>query len=290
MIQAAGNNYPSNRLRQLQGLVTIDAWHEGVPKSGRVDLHAYIYFDEARLGGQRGDEVAFRLQLRKAELKFLQSEPKTFAIDPGAIWRGDRDPSGKITRSIERRRARSAEAGFGFEVSTAPTAKVGGKIEKQDSIAERTEIVTEAPVKTVKVSFRRTDKDQPVWHFQTTENSDRIDDISVLTGQPWDDKTQKLLSLSVDRGAEDKEMLSSIRLCLICRREDLYFYDIKMRLPDGNFSKLPKDSPKTVIVQEYLKRALLNEGLPSGDMESPFSIIHLGEVVSEARSVSTGDG
>jgi hypothetical protein len=272
-----------NRLRQLQGLVTIDAWHEGQPQSGRVDLHAYVYFDEARLGGQVGDEIAFRLQLKRAELKLLQSEPKSFSIDPATIWRGDEDASGKTTYTTETGGSRSADGRVKLTISPSPELELtgGGKISTQEVYKSETTI--DKSTKTILVSFSRNDRDQPTWILKPDRGSPRLDDISLLNGQPWDDKKQSLLNLDVNSKHESQEMLSALRLCLICRREDLHFYDIKARKLGQDFQLIPDASPKRIIVQEYLRDALISEGLHAGDMNSPFSIIYLGEAVSEQR-------
>lgn len=272
-----------NRLRQLQGLVTIDAWHEGQPQSGRVDLHAYVYFDEARLGGQVGDEIAFRLQLKRAELKLLQSEPKSFSIDPATIWRGDEDASGKTTYTTETGGSRSADGRVKLTISPSPELELtgGGKISTQE--VYKSETIIDKSTKTILVSFSRNDRDQPTWILKPDRGSPRLDDISLLNGQPWDDKKQSLLNLDVNSKHESQEMLSALRLCLICRREDLHFYDIKARKLGQDFQLIPDASPKRIIVQEYLRDALISEGLHAGDMNSPFSIIYLGEAVSEQR-------
>lgn len=272
-----------NRLRQLQGLVTIDAWHEGQPQSGRVDLHAYVYFDEARLGGQVGDEIAFRLQLKRAELKLLQSEPKSFSIDPATIWRGDEDASGKTTYTTETGGSRSADGRVKLTISPSPELELtgGGKISTQELY--KSETIIDKSTKTILVSFSRNDRDQPTWILKPDRGSPRLEDISLLNGQPWDDKKQSLLNLDVNSKHESQEMLSALRLCLICRREDLHFYDIKARKLGQDFQLIPDASPKRIIVQEYLRDALISEGLHAGDMNSPFSIIYLGEAVSEQR-------
>jgi hypothetical protein len=272
-----------NRLRQLQGLVTIDAWHEGQPQSGRVDLHAYVNFDEARLGGQVADEIAFRLQLKRAELKLLQSEPKSFTIDPANIWRGDEDTSGKTTYTIEDGKSRSSDANAKLTIGPSPELELTGGGKASSTESRKIETTIDRSTKTISVSFSRNDRDQPTWVLKPDRNAPRLDDILLLDGQPWDDKKQNLLALHVNAKHESQEMLSALRLCLICRREDLYFYDIQTRKLGEEFQPLLDASPKRIIVQEYLRDALISEGLHAGDMNSPFSIINLGEAVSEQR-------
>jgi hypothetical protein len=275
--------HPHNRLRQLQGLVTIDAWHEGQPQSGHVDLHAYVYFDEARLGGQVGDEIAFRLQLRRAELKLIQSEPKSFYIDPATVWRGDEDASGKTTYTTELNGSRSKEGRARVTISPNPELELtgGGKVSAEEK--HKFETTVERSTKTIIVSFSRNDRDQPTWVMKPDRHAARLDDILLLNGQPWDDKKQSLLVLQVNTKHESQEMLSALRLCVICRREDLHFYDIRARKKGQDFQLIPDSSPKRLIVQEYLRDALISEGLHAGDMNSPFSVIYLGEAVSEQR-------
>jgi hypothetical protein len=277
------SHHPHNRLRQLQGLVTIDAWHEGHPYAGHVDLHAYVHFDEARLGGQSGDEIAFRLQLKRAELKLLQSEPKSFAIDPANIWRGDQDTSGKVIHTVEVGGSRSSDATASVNIGSSPelALKGGGKTTTQFS--EKTETTSERSTKSICVSFRRNDKDQPAWILQPDVNAPKLNDVLLLRGQPWDDKQQRLLLMYVNAKHETQEMTAALRLCIICKREDLYFYDIMTRKSNEEFLPVPDVSTKRLVIQEYLRDALVAEGLPVGDMNSPFSAVYLGEAISEQR-------
>ena len=242
------SQHPHNRLRQLQGLVTIDAWHEGQPQSGRVDLHAYVHFDEARLGGQAGDEIAFRLQLRRAELKFTQSEPKSFVIDPANIWRGDEDTSGKSTYTIETGGSRSLDRNAKLTIGSSPELELAGGSKSSTQESYKSEMTIDKSTKTILVSFSRNDRDQPTWILKPDSNAPSLDDILLLNGQPWNDKQQILLAMQVNPKHESQEMLSALRLSIICRREDLYFYDMRSRKPGHDFEKIPDSSPKRLVI------------------------------------------
>lgn len=275
--------YSQNRLRQLQGLVTIDAWHEGVPTEGHVELYAYVNFDEARLGGKAGDEVAFRLLLKRAELRLLQSEPKSFSIDPAKIWRGDQDTSGTTSRSVEKKRARSSDGSASLTIKESPELSLKGGRNENTELVEKLEVTNNRTPAPMTVSFRRPDKSQPSWDVKPGPGAPSLNDMAYLLGQPWHDKDRRLMVMYVNTKHEQNEMLSSIRLCIICKREDLHFYDIMTKDRSGRFTKIEDTSPKLLVIQEYLRSALLAEGLPAPDMESPFSPIYLGEAISEPR-------
>ena len=274
---------PHNRLRQLKGLITIDAWHEKAEGRSRVDLFAYVNFDSARLGGEGGDEIAFRMSLRSAEIKLLQSEPKTYSIDPGLIWRGDCDQTRRLKRTIESgdSLSKTGEIGVRGGVKSAIT----GLFRRQSTRNrhEKLEYTSDEPPKAISVTFERTSRDQPVWVLRPAPHAPRIEKKHILFGQPWNERAEPLLSLAPDKIAEQRELLSSLRLCVICKREDIIFHDISVRSRGGQFVDVPMTEPKRLIVQEYLKSSLISEGLPVGDMNSPFSIITLGEVISEQR-------
>lgn len=282
---SAGNNH--NRLRQLKGLVSLDPWHEANPRTGRVDLYAYVNFDEARLGGEQQDEIAFRLHLRRAEIKLLQSDPKSYDIDPGRIWRGDQDRNGMMTRKVEREFGSEGKFSANGKVSESGIEASAG-IEKShhNRRRESEEYVLPHSDKTISVSFQRNDRGQPTWRLRPNEEAPLEEGFPVLNGQAWDDKLQRLLSLDVNKKLAEKEMLSSLRLCVICKREDIVFHDIQVRGADGIFYRIPDWSPKKVVVQEYLKASLISEGLHVADMDSPFSIVTLGEAISEPRRVA----
>ncbi|WP_324751183.1 hypothetical protein SH591_07495 [Sphingomonas sp. LY54] len=275
--------YTQNRLRQLKGLVTIDPWHEGKPLQGSVALHAYVHFDEARLGGEAGDEISFRLFLRRAEIKLLQTEPKSFEIDPREIWRGDDDITGKIVHSAEERSGsqtlKAASTGIG-----ARTLLSGAVSKAADSAQVRkTEISAEGPVKRIAISFQRTSPDQPTWILRPTTNAPHVEGYQILSGRAWDEGLQRLLTMRVNRRHAATEMLAAIKLLIQCRREDIIFSDIKVRHSDGSYNALSDSSTKRLVVQEYLKDQLIREGLHAGDMNAPFSVVVLGEATSEFR-------
>lgn len=278
------SSYSHNRLRQLKGLVTIDPWHEGNPILGDVTLHAYVSFDEGRLGGEAQDDIAFRMRLRKAEIKLLQSEPKSFEIDPAAIWRGDKDPSGKIVRKTQASTSSGRAKGLKIDAAgsgvKASANYAVNENEKNESVLE---VETLESLKRISVSFQRNYRDQPSWILTPLADSPKVDGVGVLDGQPWDDKLQSLISMKPDKKLARQELLSSLCLCLICRVEDIVFFDIAVRGKDGRFCELPKCSPKGLVVEEYLKKSLIREGLPDADFASPFAILTLGEAVSEAR-------
>lgn len=279
---STGDNH--NRLRQLKGLVSLDPWHENNPRTGRVDLYAYVSFDEARLGGEQQDEIAFRLHLRRAEIKLLQSEPKSYEIDPGRIWRGDQDRTGMMTRKVETEAGSDRKRAMNGGISEKGLeAAASAEFSRRDHRRESTEYVLPHSEKTIIVSFQRNDRGQPTWRLRPSSEAPCEDGFPVLNGQAWDDKTQLLLSMRADQKLAEQEMLSSIRMCLICKREDIVFHDLQVRGADGEFNEIPDWSPKKVVVQEYLKSSLIREGLHAADMDSPFSIITLGEAISEHR-------
>lgn len=271
-----------NRLRQLKGLVTIDAWHTRRQGSAVVDLHAYVFFREARLGGQAEDDIAFKMVLRQAEIRVSQTEPPSFDIDPAEVWRGDEDPTGRILW----RQSKGSETATGVEASAelSATPRMGGKGEMKRAARhdESVEIETNQPLTGINVSYSGVDRRHPVWTlrptgFRTSKNFSE----PVLEGQPWSAKQQRLLQLTSIQGRPDQ---SDVIIKIACRREDLHFYDIHVRDRAGELVPVLDEAPQRVAIEEFLKNCLIREGLPAGDLHSMFAIIILGDVVSEPRN------
>lgn len=272
-----------NRLRQLQGLVAIDAWHD-VPEPGSrvADLHVYAHFDEARLGGQVEDSVAFRMVLRRAELRVSQTEPASFRMDPAGIWRGGEDPKGKVKQTERQSSERSRKFEAKAELRPAAlSASASGKLENERSHGSSLEVETEQALSGISVSFQRNDRATPTWLLKATGFATHPEGVASLQGLPWSADQQKMLRLVKKEGWKGDD--SDVRVTVACRREDLHFYDIHVRGADGDFSPVRNDSPMRVVIEEYLRNALTSEGLPCGDMSSMFSHIILGVVLSEPR-------
>ncbi|MFD1786631.1 hypothetical protein ACFSC3_03500 [Sphingomonas floccifaciens] len=272
-----------NRLRQLQGLISIDAWHGESTVTGHVDLRAYVNFDEARLGGQSDDEVAFRLSLRKAELILRQSEPKSFKFDPAHLWRGDKSISveRKTLKNAGRKNIRSRSSDL--EASKSPKLSFSSERSSEDSISGSVESKAEESSKTINVSFSRNDPTRPGWILKPREDAPRVKDAEVLYGQPWDEDEISLAKLIMNKNHASAEMLSMLSIYVICRQEDLVFHDIKIKGQNGTWITMPEASPKRFVIQEYLRKSLMSEGLPGSDLHNPFAIVHLGEAISEFR-------
>jgi hypothetical protein len=274
-----------NRLRQLQGLVTIDSWYSSDEKRRSVaDLHVYVHFKEARLGGQQADEIAFRMALRQAEIRVSQSEPASFYFDPQEIWRGDEDPTGRVTQKI----AASARASFEGEGQLAASpVNVGASIKAKSAASQSNqgsvEVESKQTLKGISVSFSRHDANHPTWVLKPTGfNGTRVLDEPVLEGRPWPAKQQRLLQMTTRPSGLAKDP-SAIFIKIACRREDIRFYDIHIRDREGEFRKVANEAPLRSTIEEYLKNCLAREGLPAGDMKSIFSIVILGEAIAEPR-------
>lgn len=270
-----------NRLRQLQGLVSIDAWYTrpNAPEQ-TADLHVYAFFDEARLGGRTEDQIAFRMVLRHAEIRVGQTEPTSFQFDPAAIWRGDDDTTGTVkrTETEQTETAKVLEGRVG--VSTASlSAGGGGKAGKKQT--RSLELETDQPLKAMSVSFSRHDRAMPTWILKPTGFRTHPEGIASLHGLPWPSDQQRLLRLARRSGHVGDD--SDIRISVTCRREDLHFFDIHVRGGDGRFVPVEKQEPRRIAIEEYLRSALAAEGLPSPDMKSMFSTVTLGIVLAEPR-------
>lgn len=87
-----------NRKRALAEVVAVDAWHQGfAQKVERVDLHVDVVFKSGRVGGEPGDDVRFRLRLKRAEVVVIVPPTEPAKIDKASVSRDAPQISAKAT-------------------------------------------------------------------------------------------------------------------------------------------------------------------------------------------------
>src|SRR5205823_1663756 len=90
----------SNRRRAFAEIVSLDAWHEPFSEaSSKVDLHADVVFETARVGGEDDSPVRFRLSMRRAEVVIVIPEWEPVGVDKASVSR-DNPPPAKGKRDI----------------------------------------------------------------------------------------------------------------------------------------------------------------------------------------------
>lgn len=272
------NGNDQNRLRQLEGLITVDAWHSRLTENNRIaDLFMYVNFEEARLG----DRVIFRLNLRRAEISVIVAGDPPFSIDPEHIWRGDTGTSGCITYKNETERDTSISAKIlaAFNLQKID-ASVG--INANTTYSSKTSNSSEAAMKVspIRVDFDRHIENRPTWIMRPSGLPTAGDPSGeFLNGTPWAEGKRRLLRF-VDR-RDDTSIGDdpSVKVRISCKREDLHFHDFRVEDSVGKWQRID-DSSKIIVAEEYLKRKLVGTGLHAGNLRNPFSLVILGDLWS----------
>lgn len=262
-----------NNPRSFAETVSLACWRTAYDNdTHRADLHLDVVFSEGRIGGGMTAEecpVYFRLSLRRAEIRVQRDLLKEIQIVASSVMR---EPMaiGRLETVDERKRGANARAAgrlgdgkakFGLEAEAFGGFKVSNRFEMGRDVSQ------------MRVQHRNDDGD---WSLNVSPHRDR-----VLDGQPWEEKTpaMTLRDKKPDRvRGEPPEVTVEIR----CRREDLVIEDIEFRDKKWPaWATLP--AAKRVVVEQYLKRELIESGFYCGDLSDKFAILVLADAVPEVE-------
>lgn len=261
----------SNNPRAFAEVVSIDVWRtEYAGDQATADLHIDVGFFEGRFGGDQSKDspVRFRLSLKRAEVFVLRDNEKISKIPPSSVVKAPITQSKAKTVVSQEVEAKGA-IGVDLKRINSPVnvdAKVAGatavtkKIEKEEDISE------------MRFTHRTLDdKSGYVFMISSTDNS-------KLSGRPWDSDTPRMqlrdTKANRKRG-EPPEVTVQIR----CKREDLIIEDIEFK-DSSIFSFELLSRNKMIAVEQYIKKEILETGIPCGDLSEPFSEIILADAIS----------
>lgn len=194
-------------------LLSIDAWHlEFNDDRNKVDFHAVVVFDQARLGGE-GD-VSFTLKIKKARL--IVGLPPGFEAPSDSIFQIA--PKQGLYKRTDSKNSKSGFTFTGLVNKNKPSFDVNAQTGATHERAESIESVAESNLIEAKSGFVPGEK---VWWDFTS-----IDGMP-LDGPVWRSDETILMTVKDSRKDEERlpeiqnELMPPIEVRVVCRREDL---------------------------------------------------------------------
>jgi hypothetical protein len=266
-----------NRRRAFADVVTVDAWHQTFEGTKKVDLHADVVFGIARVGGESTSPVRFRLKVRRAEVVLVIPDSEPVGVDKPSVSRDSPDIRTRVKETIKKSSSSGAGAHFAADISTDKfdgTIGIAAKADTNVSTEQKIERSGDRPRMHVRQSL--TPDGHYRWIIESSEGSH-------LDGRPWDPTHSPRLKLVDRRKESGKSIPPSVRIEVLCRREDLIIEDITLK--DARLWNTTKArlgfSNRMAAAESYIRNCLLEEGLLVGDMADIFSLVTLASVMAE---------
>lgn len=274
-------NSPNNKYRSLGQIAVVNAWFDPVETNStpRYRFHMDVSFREERLGGEEGDPVRFRVALLQCEVAVVLPDGEAnLVIDPRSI--ASDQANTMVSRSRERVSSRSAEGSASTEIG--PTSLSGGLKATVSGNASVTDTVTTQGSTTLLLGRRsRTEKGDLSWIVTCAEES------GILNELVWNARTDPRFDLIDNRKKEIRErdarnqLHPTIRVEIICRREDLRIEDIALTDPNDRKSISPfgGDKKRRIAAEAFIKRELLQNGLRAGNIHEPYGRLVVSDMI-----------
>lgn len=270
-----------NRKRALAEIVAVDAWHQGfTQKVERVDLHVDVVFQSGRVGGEPGDDVRFRLRLKRAEVVVIVPPTEPAKIDKGSISRDAPQISAKATE--KREISTKVAAGVKSKAKLDQTGPGGGLNLTLDASAIRSKdaavIITQS-LQAMSVTQTETADGDYSWVVEPSVNK-------TLAGRPWDAGKAPRLKVVDQRQDRTKGIEPNIRIEVRCRREDLDITDITLKNQTAwaGFAKDPLGRNKVAAAEALIRTKLFQAGLVAGHLDDPFAQMTLCAAIAESSA------
>ena len=274
-------------------MAVVNAWFDppGVALAGASPdrpRHAFrmdVAFQAARLGGE-GEEVRFRVRLRECEVVVRRPDGETdIGISRQTIDAGGILATVERTDEAERSGRAHAEAAIGLG-STGATAKAGAGV----AVSHTSKATVTQSLPLLVATRSQTLDGHLSWRVQ------RTDGIAGLDGLLWDARNGPPRFTAVDtrtpeeRARHERTALPpTLRVEVRAKSEDLIID--RLELTDARpWSKLGPTRKAEVAARAFIKRSLIEERLPVGDIHEPFSDLVIGDMVVALTDRATGDG
>lgn len=232
--------------RVFPDLLSIDAWHlEFNEERNKVDFHAIIAFDQARLGG-KGD-VSFTLKLKHARLVVVL--PDGFEAPSDSILQIE--PKKGLYKETNSKNSKSGFKIAGAVKKFVPGIDLDSQVGATHERAESVETVSECNL--IKAQSGFVPGEKVWWDFTSI-------DKTPLEGPPWENQDSIIMSV-IDKREDDvrltdfqNDMTPSLEVRVVCRRED---FDISIY-----GSQVKNLNPKNIASAEaYICDVLSGKGL-----------------------------
>lgn len=270
-----------NRKRALAEVVAVDAWHQGfTQKVDRVDLHVDVAFMSGRVGGEPGDDVRFRLRLKRAEVVVIVPPTEPAKIDKASVSRDTPQIAAKATEKRLLKTQISAGAKGKAKVNQAgPGGGLDLTFDASSSRSKETAITITQALQAMSVTQTETADGAYSWIVEPAVNE-------TLAGKPWDASKAPRLKVIDKRPDRTKGIEPNIRIEVRCRREDLEITDIALKNQTvwAGFAKDPLGRNKVAAAEALIRTKLFQAGLMAGDLDDPFAQMTLCATIAESST------
>lgn len=269
----------SNRRRAFADVVSIDAWHGDFgDKVRKVDLHADVVFDTARVGGEEESQIRFRLSLKKAEVIVTVPDHEPVAVDKGSVSRDNPVVTGVSTRTYEQEKTGRGKASLrGSLRKGVPSANLDLSLEGEARVATKKRIDVSEKITLMEVVQSVTGEGNYRWLVSAAGGG-------KLRGKPWDPVKKPRLKLVDKRTNRSKSLPPSVRVEVKCLREDLLIEDIEIK--NGGIWGLTKGrlgfENRYAAAEAYIREALSKEGLEVKNISDDFGQLTLASTIAES--------
>jgi len=265
-----------NRRRAFSDVVTIDAWHDAFGDgTARVELHADVVFDEARVGGEQASPVRFRLRIRCAEVVVVVPEHEPVEVDKASVSRDTPSIDGTLLTSEVTKLAATGRA----SVVAAPGAVVGlvaGGLRASKDVTLCKDV--RAPLDLFSIIQSQTADGEYRWVLKPAEQA-------FLSGRPWDATERPRLTLIDRRKDKSAPLPPSVRVEVRCLREDLEIDDFQVK-DEGAWERMRRTvgfKNRLAAAESYIRDQLMKEGLEVENISDPFGRLTLASVVAHQQ-------
>ena len=127
-------NNQHNRVRKLDGLFSVDAWHAAFDAhNSTVDFFIDVTFETGRYGGEEESEILFTASLSKATLIVVLPDGGTYTVDPESVIRTQPE---KTQVSRNKKTTKTSSMSGIVKLSKSPNASVDASTNAQSTAEE----------------------------------------------------------------------------------------------------------------------------------------------------------
>lgn len=268
-----------NRIRKLDGLFSVDAWHAAFDKNNDiVDFFIDVTFGIGHYGGEEDSEILFTAGLRRATLIVVLPEGGAYVVEPSSVIRTQPE---KTQVSRDTKISKSMSAGGMFSLSKNPSASAEASAKAGITTEEyRLSSSEEFPI------TERNGKDGENYCWTLSSSAVR----TILDGPAWDSSIPRLKIRDCSNAGQrqrvaDNQMIEPSTVLIRCLREDLVIDNIRYKDSAKNtvWTKVnPADRElKMIIAEAIIKKQLLDSGLepPNISEQNAYAEILLADVL-----------
>ena len=266
---------PGNRIRHLDALLGVDAWHKKpTAETTTMTLHVRLNFNEGRLGGKDDENIQFKIRLKSAELTIKPTDRVKF--HPGSPL--ERNSLRTVHKTAHQSSSKSIELGGKAEAGASQSGPAGKFSLRACGGHKRTsneDFRTESEMHAIDVRYFSDNSGNPCWLIAPSSSD-------ILDGSPWDANKEPIIKMRDSRQNIDSKDPVEIHILLKCRREDLHIFDIRYKAENGKwFNASDTDERKQLLAIEFIKKIISDIGLSIDPSSSDHSIITLCDLYSE---------